>query len=82
MLNVTEYEKWVKDPVTREVFSQLEARARPQVLAENLTNDEATYRLGYVTGFWDAIDQARILVSVPQEEIPATYEGESTDANV
>ena len=80
MIPVTEYEKWVNDPLTQAVFTELEAKARPQVLVEGLTNDEATYRLGYITGFWDALDQARTLVSVPQEEVPATFEGESDDS--
>lgn len=68
------YAQWLNNPVTKEVFFQMEQLARPQHLEERVTQDDAAYRLGYVTGFWDALDQTRMLVSgAPEEEVESTY---------
>ena len=70
------FQRWLSQRSTKAVFHMMEQLARPQALTERASESDSSYRLGYVTGFWDALDQMRELVSAPEEEVEATYQGE------
>jgi|AntAceMinimDraft_18_1070375.scaffolds.fasta_scaffold389173_2 hypothetical protein len=76
------YAKWLNDPITRAVFAEAERLARPQAIMTQLTGEPAaSYRLGYVTGTWDMLDQMRSLGEIPTEELTATYEKEKSNGD-
>ena len=71
-----QYQRWLNSVATREVFERLEAAARPVQLTQGLTGQDASYTLGFITGYWAALDAARSLVAEAPEEVLATYGGE------
>lgn len=58
------YRKWLNDPVTKAVYAALEKTARPQPMPNNSAPEEYQYRLGFVTGYWSALDMPRNLAPV------------------
>ena len=71
------YTKWLNDPITREVFAEVERFSRPQEITALLSDEVApSYRLGYVTGAWNTLDLMRALGEIPTEELNTTYERE------
>jgi hypothetical protein len=72
------YQRWLRDPVTREVFRHLELVGRPQPLNGNATGETHAYSNGIIRGYWQALDLARSLDQVLGEvkQPTAGYTGE------
>ncbi len=74
-ISVTDYLAWLNSPVTRAIYRHMEERyARPQPVPNNASPEEYQYRLGFVTGFWSALDLPRNLIPpAAMNESEATY---------
>jgi len=71
-----QYQRWLNSSATKEVFALLEQAARPATLKQGLTEPDASYALGFITGFWEALDTARNLVVEAPEAPTETYQGD------